>query len=299
MELQRTTKHTPTAQLAPKWHVIDARGQRLGRLATSVAHVLQGKHTARYSAHELTGDFVVVVNAAAIDVSGDKRSQKIYYRHTGYVGHLRERTLEEMLTRFPTRVIEKAVKGMLPRNRLARRMLKRLKVYASQTHPHEAQVNAGTGPRAAATAARAAAAAAAPPRRRPARPEPSPSKKAEVAAVAAPVIEAPVEEQVAVVEETPKPAPARRRTAAAPKPDAKAKPATRPTRSRAKAAAPKPDTKAQPAARPTRSRAKAAAAAPADESAPVADDVKPKPARKPRATTATTPRRRTPPKDQE
>jgi large subunit ribosomal protein L13 len=277
MQLQRTTTHTPGARLKPKWHVIDARGQRLGRLASSVAHVLQGKHTANYSAHELTGDFVVVVNAAEIDVTGNKRAQKIYYRHTGYVGHLRERTLDEMLAKFPTRVIEKAVKGMLPRNRLARRMLKRLKVYAAETHPHEAQVMAGTGARAAATAARAAAAAAAPPSRRPttrraARPKPPKGNMAEI--TAATVIEASVEEQVAVAKETP--APARPR----------------------KAAATKTGAKAQPAARSTRSRAKTADASPVDEST-TAEEAKPKPARKPRATTATTPRRRTPPKDQE
>ncbi len=199
MQLQRTTQHTPKARLAPKWRVLDARGQRLGRLAADAARVLQGKHRAIYSPHELTGDFVVVVNAASIDLTGNKRAQKVYYRHTGYVGHLRERTLDEMMTRFPERVIQAAVKGMLPRNRLGRRMLKRLKVYAGAVHPHEAQVNAGTGARAAARAAverrRAEAAAASPP---PVLEEPQ----------AAP---APVAEQVAEEPERP----TRRRRAAA------------------------------------------------------------------------------------
>ena len=143
--------------------MLDARGQRLGRLATDAARVLQGKHRAIYSPHELTGDFVVVVNATAIDLTGNKRAQKVYYRHTGYIGHLRQRTLDQMMTRFPERVIQAAVKGMLPRNRLGRRMLKRLKVYAGAEHPHEAQVNAGTGARAAAERRRAEAAATAPP----------------------------------------------------------------------------------------------------------------------------------------
>ena len=177
MQLQRTTQHTPRARLAPRWRVLDARGQRLGRLAADAARVLQGKHRAIYSPHELTGDFVVVVNAASIDLTGNKRAQKVYYRHTGYVGHLRQRTLDEMMTRFPERVIQAAVKGMLPRNRLGRRMLKRLKVYAGAEHPHEAQVNAGTGARAAARAAaerRRAEAAAVPPVAEEPQPAPEP-----------------------------------------------------------------------------------------------------------------------------
>ena len=183
MQLQRTTKHTPRARLAPKWRVMDARGQRLGRLAAEAARVLQGKHRAIYSPHELTGDFVVVVNAASVDVTGNKRAQKVYYRHTGYVGHLRQRTLDEMMTRFPERVIQAAVKGMLPRNRLGRRMLKRLKVYPGAEHPHEAQVNAGTGARAAARAAaerRRAEAPTAPPS--PAVEEPQAEPAPEIAA---------------------------------------------------------------------------------------------------------------------
>ncbi len=145
MQLERMTTHTKPATRTPSWVVVDAEGERLGRLASRIAHVLQGKHRADYSRHQLAGDFVIVTNAKQVAVSGNKRKQKIYYRHTGYVGHLRSRTLEEMLDRFPERVIEQAVKGMLPRNKLGRQMLRRLKVYAAGEHPHEAQVNAGKG----------------------------------------------------------------------------------------------------------------------------------------------------------
>ena len=125
--------------------MVDAEGERLGRLATKVAGLLQGKHRPDYSRHQLSDDFVIVVNAAKVGVSGNKMSQKLYYRHSGYVGGMRTRTLEEMLARFPERVIELAVRGMLPRNRLGRRMLRRLKVYTAATHPHEAQVRIGMG----------------------------------------------------------------------------------------------------------------------------------------------------------
>ncbi len=145
MQLFRETTHTKPAERVYKWHVIDADGERLGRLASRIAVLLMGKHKPDYSRHQLAGDFVVVVNAVKVGFSGNKRAQKIYYRHTGYIGHLRERTLDQMMARFPTRVIEQAVKGMLPRNRLGRQMLRRLKVYAEAEHPHEAQVRAGLG----------------------------------------------------------------------------------------------------------------------------------------------------------
>lgn len=145
MQLERITNHTKPVDRDPSWLVIDADGERLGRIASRIANVLQGKDKADYSRHQISGDFVIVLNASKVDISGNKRSQKIYYRHTGYVGHLRERTFEEMLSRFPGRVIEMAVKGMLPRNRLGRQMFRRLKVYAGGEHPHEAQVNAGLG----------------------------------------------------------------------------------------------------------------------------------------------------------
>ena len=158
MQIEKTTKHRLPDPSSSQWHVIDAKGERLGRLATKVAQLLQGKHSSSYSPHLLNGDFVIVINASNVDVSGNKLTQKVYYRHTGYGGHLRQRTLGEMLSKFPERVIEKAVKGMLPRNKLANRMLKRLKVYSGDSHPHEAQLRAGSGSRAAAREAKALAA---------------------------------------------------------------------------------------------------------------------------------------------
>lgn len=121
------------------WYVVDAEGKTLGRLATQIASVLRGKRKPEYTPHVDTGDFVVVVNAAKIAVTGDKRRRKLYYRHSGYPGGLRSRTLEEMLERRPEEVIRKAVKGMMPRNRLASRQLRKLKVYAGPEHPHAAQ----------------------------------------------------------------------------------------------------------------------------------------------------------------
>ncbi len=121
------------------WHVVDAEGQTLGRLATQIADVLRGKRKPDYTPHCDTGDFVVVINAAKITVTGNKLNDKRYYRHSGYPGGLRSRTLQEMLQRRPEEVIRKAVKGMLPRNRLARQQLVKLKVYAGPEHPHKAQ----------------------------------------------------------------------------------------------------------------------------------------------------------------
>jgi large subunit ribosomal protein L13 len=121
------------------WLVVDATGQTLGRLATQIADALRGKRKPQYTPHVDTGDFVVVVNAEKISVSGKKRTDKRYYRHSGYPGGLRSRTLEEMLDRRPEEVIRLAVKGMLPRNRLARKQLTKLKVYAGPDHPHAAQ----------------------------------------------------------------------------------------------------------------------------------------------------------------
>lgn len=121
------------------WLVVDANGQTLGRLATQIADALRGKRKPTYTPHVDTGDFVVVINAEKISVSGNKRADKRYYRHTGYPGGLRSRTLEEMLDRRPEEVIRIAVKGMLPRNRLARKQLTKLKVYAGPDHPHTAQ----------------------------------------------------------------------------------------------------------------------------------------------------------------
>jgi large subunit ribosomal protein L13 len=121
------------------WLVVDASGQTLGRLATQIADALRGKTKPEYTPHCDTGDFVVVVNAERIHVTGNKRADKKYYRHSGYPGGIKERTLEDMLERRPEEVIRKAVKGMLPRNRLARKQLTKLKVYAGPDHPHVAQ----------------------------------------------------------------------------------------------------------------------------------------------------------------
>jgi large subunit ribosomal protein L13 len=121
------------------WLVVDANGQTLGRLATQIADALRGKRKPEYTPHVDTGDFVIVINAEKISVSGNKRTEKRYYRHSGYPGGIKSRTLEEMLERRPEEVIRLAVRGMLPRNRLARKQLTKLKVYAGTEHPHAAQ----------------------------------------------------------------------------------------------------------------------------------------------------------------
>jgi large subunit ribosomal protein L13 len=126
-----------------RWRLIDAQGQTLGRLARNIAIALQGKDKTNYAPNVLIGDFVVVTNAADLRVTGKKLDQKMYYRHSGYVGNLKTFRLREMMESRPDRVLELAVKGMLPKNSLGRHMLSRLKIYAGGEHPHEAQVNAG------------------------------------------------------------------------------------------------------------------------------------------------------------
>jgi large subunit ribosomal protein L13 len=126
-------------EIEQRWYLVDAEGQNLGRLATRIADTLRGKRKPEYTPHVDTGDFVVVVNAEKIAVTGNKLQQKRYYRHSGYPGGLRSRTLAEELDRRPTEVLRKAVKGMLPRNRLARRQITKLKIYAGPEHPHAAQ----------------------------------------------------------------------------------------------------------------------------------------------------------------
>ena len=121
------------------WRLVDADGQILGRLATEIADTLRGKNKPAYTPHVDTGDFVIVVNAEKVRVTGKKLDQKIYYRHSGYPGGLRERTLAEQLARRPEEVIRRAVKGMLPKNKLAAAQLRKLKVYAGPEHPHAAQ----------------------------------------------------------------------------------------------------------------------------------------------------------------
>lgn len=122
-----------------EWVIVDADGQTLGRLATQIADSLRGKKKPEYTPHIDTGDFVVVINAEKIKVTGKKLTEKVYYRHTGYPGGLRQRTLEEQLERRPEEVIRTAVKGMMPRNKLSRAQLRKLKVYAGEQHPHGAQ----------------------------------------------------------------------------------------------------------------------------------------------------------------
>ncbi len=123
------------------WTVVDAAGQTLGRFATQVAGLLMGKHKVSYSPHLDMGDYVVVINATQLKVTGNKLEDKIYFRHTGYMGGLKRETLGTLLERRPERVVELAVRGMLPRNKLAKQVLGHLKVYAGPDHPHEAQVN--------------------------------------------------------------------------------------------------------------------------------------------------------------
>jgi large subunit ribosomal protein L13 len=126
-------------EIEQAWRLVDADGQILGRLATEIADTLRGKNKPAYTPHVDTGDFVIVVNAEKVRVTGKKLEQKIYYRHSGYPGGLRERTLAEQLARRPEEVIRKAVKGMLPKNKLAAAQLRKLKVYAGPEHPHAAQ----------------------------------------------------------------------------------------------------------------------------------------------------------------
>ena len=163
-----------------KGHVLDASGRPLGRIASEAAHLLLGKHKPTYEPHLAMGDHVIVVNAAEVILTGKKASQKTYYRHSGYPGNLRKRTFEQQMERDPRKVIETAVRGMLPHNVRGRELFRHLKVYNGAEHPHEAQVNAGTGAR-----ARRRAAAA---------------ERAAVAAEAAPVDDEPVVEEPAVEE---------------------------------------------------------------------------------------------------
>ena len=137
---------TKASDLIPDWHHVDAQGKTLGRLATELATLLMGKHKPLYVPHLMAGDYVVVTNAELIRVTGNKVDQKRYYTHSGYRGGLKERTLGQMLARNPDRVIKHAVKGMLPKNSLGRKMLLRLKVYAGAEHPHQAQFNARQSP---------------------------------------------------------------------------------------------------------------------------------------------------------
>ncbi|MDP6402589.1 MAG: 50S ribosomal protein L13 [SAR202 cluster bacterium] len=141
-----TKPYQPRASdLNPEWHVIDAEDKTLGRLASEIAVLLQGKHRPMYVPYLNTGDYVVVINAEKIRVTGKKLDQKVYYRHSGYPGGLKEITLSRLLDKTPTKALHHAVKGMLPKNIIGRRMLSRLKLYAGDSHPHDAQIRTSQG----------------------------------------------------------------------------------------------------------------------------------------------------------
>ncbi len=124
-----------------KWVLVDAAGQRVGRIATQIAAALRGKNNPKFTPHNDCGDFVVVVNADKIEFSGQKLANKIYHKHTGYVGHLQETSAEDMLATKPEEIIRLAVRGMLPKSALGRNQLKKLKIYTGAEHPHAAQIN--------------------------------------------------------------------------------------------------------------------------------------------------------------
>lgn len=138
MVRQRTWMAKPR-EVEDRWWLVDAKGRVLGRLASQVAKLLIGKHKPEYTPHVDTGDYVVVINAEKVVLTGKKWKEKVYYRHTGWPGGLRQMTAEEMIKRHPERLFYLAVKGMLPKNKLGRKLLKKLKVYAGESHPHQAQ----------------------------------------------------------------------------------------------------------------------------------------------------------------
>lgn len=133
------TTLTPVKEIERNWYVVDAADQRLGRLATEIAQVLRGKKKPNYAPHMDTGDFVIVVNADKVTVTGKKSSQKLYHRHSGRPGGMKTETFAQLQKRIPERIVEKAVKGMLPKNSLGRQLFTKLKVYAGPEHPHAAQ----------------------------------------------------------------------------------------------------------------------------------------------------------------
>jgi large subunit ribosomal protein L13 len=126
-------------EVEAKWYLIDANGKTLGRLASTIANILRGKHKPEYTSHIDTGDFVIVINADKIKITGKKETQKIYHHHTGYPSGLRSISFKDMMEKHPTRALEKAVKGMLPHNTLGDEQFQKLKIYAGADHPHEAQ----------------------------------------------------------------------------------------------------------------------------------------------------------------
>ncbi len=136
----RPTRSARPGDVEPRWFVVDARDQVLGRMATRIATLLRGKHRALYTPHADVGDFVIVVNAEKVKLTGRKREQKTYYRHTGYTGHVRSTTAAKLLEGpYADRVLRRAVRGMLPKNALGRKLLRKLKIYVGPEHPHAAQ----------------------------------------------------------------------------------------------------------------------------------------------------------------
>jgi large subunit ribosomal protein L13 len=139
-QAHRATQSTRPQDVVPKWYVVDAEDQVLGRLSTGIATVLRGKHRATFTPHVDTGDFVIVINAEKVKLTGRKREQKLYRRHTGYTGHLKTINADDLLnSAHADRVVRNAVRGMLPKNNLGRKIFKKLKVYTGKDHPHAAQ----------------------------------------------------------------------------------------------------------------------------------------------------------------
>ena len=139
MKQEKLTKFFSTDEVDKKWYIVDAKDQVLGRLATKVARIIRGKNKVIFTPNADTGDFVVVINASQIKLTGKRELLKDYYHYSGYPGGLKIRSFEELMTKKPEFVIESAVKGMLPKNRLGRKLIKKLKVYSGETHPHKAQ----------------------------------------------------------------------------------------------------------------------------------------------------------------
>ena len=137
--MERRTYSAKASDVTRKWYVVDAEGKTLGRLATAIAATLRGKNKPTYTPHVDTGDFVIVLNAGKVKVTGDKEVQKIYYRHSNYPGGLKSTSLKDMRARHPERIIENAVQGMLPRTTLGKAQLRKLKIYEGAEHPHAAQ----------------------------------------------------------------------------------------------------------------------------------------------------------------
>jgi len=137
--LTTSTKSAKSGDIERRWYIVDAEGQNLGRLATIIAETLRGKRSPFFTPHADCGDYVIVVNAGKVAVTGNKMDEKLYWRHSGYPGGIRKRTLREQLERRPEEVIRMAVRGMLPKNSLGRKQLLKMKVYAGPEHPHEAQ----------------------------------------------------------------------------------------------------------------------------------------------------------------